>query len=120
MIAIIEVPIAEVVDKITILNIKLKKIKVHKSEIKKDLARLKKSIRKLEIPIEVTAELQNVNSQLWDLENSVRMHERMFLFDDDFINDCRQIFKLNDRRAEIKKEINKFTGSDIVEFKSHK
>lgn len=116
---LIPVSIADIFDKITILDIKTQKIKEHKREIKKELALLRKTVAHIDVPIEIIAELKTVNAQIWDLENSVRMHERMFDFGQDFIDDARQIFNLNNRRSEIKREINRFTSSDIVEYKKH-
>ena len=119
MLVTISVSVGDVVDKLTILNIKAKRIKKHSAEIRAEIKMLKKSIKEIKIPIEVEAELENVNSLLWDVEDKLRMHERMLKFDDEFIDLARKVYVLNDRRAEIKKEINLFSGSDIVEFKSY-
>ena len=64
--------------------------------------------------------LTAVNSELWELEDEIRLKEQQKNFDWDFITCARQIYMLNDKRAIIKRKINLVTNSHVVEEKSHK
>ena len=67
------------------------------------------------------AELKDVNTRLWDIEDAIRIQESHKNFDDKFIQLARSVYVTNDRRAEIKRQINLASGSDIfVEVKSYK
>ena len=63
--------------------------------------------------------MKNINSKLWDLENSKRAAEKKGVFGDKFIDDARKVYKLNDERAKAKLSINNTLGSNIKEVKSH-
>ena len=63
--------------------------------------------------------LQLVNRELWDVENALRKHEDIALFDQDFIALARSIYRLNDERAKIKRLINEASGSQLIEEKSY-
>ena len=65
-------------------------------------------------------QLKEINSRLWDLENAKRAAEKKGEFGDKFINDARNVYKLNDERAASKLAINNVLGSNIKEVKSHK
>ena len=65
------------------------------------------------------SQLHEINLQLWHIEDSKRNHERQKLFDNDFIELARNVYFKNDKRAEIKKQINLLLGSEIVEEKSY-
>ena len=65
------------------------------------------------------AALKAVNEALWDIENSVRDHERRSVFDDQFIEQVRSVYRENDKRSALKRRINELTGSRIVEEKSY-
>ena len=64
--------------------------------------------------------LQDINRQLWDVEDDLRTHESKQEFNDKFIQLARSVYKLNDKRAFIKKNINQACGSTLVEEKSYR
>ena len=122
----IPVSVGELADKITILEIKKDKIsnKLDLKEINKELKLLKqiwkkKKLLSLKVKIEFK-KLKKINLRLWSIEDKKRKHERDKIFDKKFINLARNVYILNDKRAFIKKNINKLTGSDINEVKSYK
>jgi len=117
----VEISIGEALDKISILAIKLNKI-----EDKGKLKNIQKEFEKLTSQVSSSMfmdvsymELCRVNQKLWNVEDKIREHERLNNFNEDFINLARSVYKLNDKRAEIKKEINIKYGSDLVEEKSY-
>ena len=120
-----EVSAGELIDKITILEIKKIKIfdKIKLSDVEKELKSLNQTYQK-HIPDndnikENKSKLVEVNTKLWDLENSKRAAEKKGEFGEQFINDARNVYKLNDERARIKLDINNILGSNIKEVKSH-
>ena len=120
-----EISAGELVDKITILEIKKEKInnKEKLIEIKKELDSLtntfNKSIKK-NINLEtLTKELKNTNLKLWDIENKKRELEKKQGFGKEFIELARNVYKFNDERAKIKLKINEALGSNIKEVKSY-
>ena len=117
----IEVSIGEVVDKWTILSIKALNIKD-----KDKLVNVFKEKNYLNTVIDpeilhdpMTDELLKVNQFLWKVEDLLRDFERASSFGDEFIDLARSVYKLNDQRARIKKDINIKYGSDFVEEKSY-
>ena len=70
-------------------------------------------------PLELYNDLKSVNQELWDIEDRIRVKERNKEFDQEFIALARSVYQTNDKRAEIKKEINLHTGSNLVEEKSY-
>ena len=118
---LVEVPISvgELVDKITILEIKLNHAKDYKQKknIKKELTLLNKKLSKVSYPTFYYESLKSINMRLWDVEDLIRKQEKLGKFDKDFILYARMIYMYNDTRAEIKKEINKITDSEIIEEK---
>ena len=70
-------------------------------------------------PLELYNDLKSVNQELWDIEDRIRVKERNREFDQEFIALARSVYQTNDKRAEIKKEINLHTGSNLVEEKSY-
>lgn len=117
----VEISYGEALDKISILAIKLNKI-----EDKGKLKNIQKEFEKLTSQVSSSMfmdvsymELCRVNQKLWNVEDKIREHERLNNFNEDFINLARSVYKLNDKRAEIKKEINIKYGSDLVEEKSY-
>ena len=117
----VEVSNGEVVDKITILKIKLDKIKDSDK-----LENIKKEYRIL-LPcmesFKVRREFENlhaINFLLWEVEDNIREKEKIEEFDEEFISLARQVYRLNDKRARIKKTINEKTGSELIEEKSYK
>ena len=120
-----EVSAGELIDKITILEIKKIKIsdKTKLSDVEKELKSLNQTYKEY-IPKNINIEdnkkkLVEINSKLWDLENSKRAAEKKAEFGEQFIADARNVYKLNDERARIKLNINNILGSNIKEVKSH-
>tara|TARA_B100000123_G_scaffold170318_1_gene126285 strand:- start:200 stop:580 length:381 start_codon:yes stop_codon:yes gene_type:complete len=118
----IEVSIGELYDKITILRIKKERItdadKLH--NIKKELQYLENKVLNNDPIIEnLTKELFEVNSKLWDIENNKRRCESENNFGWGFIQLARDVYFYNDKRAEIKRKINIHTNSDVVEEKQY-
>lgn len=124
----ISVPISvgELFDKISILEIKTKKIK-DKSNlkiIKFELSELKKIINNKKLNKSYNKiqyqKLLKINTRLWSIEDNKRKYEVTKKFDKKFIELARKVYLLNDKRAEIKNKINVNTGSKIREVKSYK
>ena len=120
-----EISAGELLDKITILEIKKEKIKNADklAEITKELNSLEVT-SKQNIPdkseiINLIKELKIINLKLWDIEEGKRYAEKNKKFDDNFINLSREVYKTNDERAKIKLKINEILGSNIKEVKSH-
>ena len=116
------ISIGELVDKITILEIKQTKTQDFNKvkNILFELHQLEDIFVKLAITGEIAAlkkQLKGINLELWDIEDSKRMHEKEQLFDDDFIQLARKVYLKNDQRAAIKKQINILTNSGIIEEK---
>ena len=116
------VSLGELIDKITILEIK----QIHMTGIKlknvdKELKLLKKILqdKNLEIDIDLINTLKEVNNNLWEIEDNIRIKESTQKFDKEFIQLARSVYKENDKRASIKKEINQKYNSELVEEKSY-
>ena len=120
-----EISAGELVDKITILEIKKEKInnKEKLNEINKELISLnetlKRSITDLSKITNFRIKLKNINLKLWDIEDRKRSAEKNSKFDDTFIELARNVYKFNDERAKIKLAINNALGSNIKEVKSY-
>ena len=118
----IEVSIGEIVDKLSILRIKKNNITDENKlvNINKEYDYLyHKVFQELKIETSDFYEMVMVNEILWGVEDSIRNKERNKEFDQDFIEMARSVYITNDRRAEIKKDINKKYNSDFVEEKSY-
>ena len=116
----IPVSIGELVDKITILKIKLKFLNGQKKvNVKKEYDLLNDVLKDSSLIIEddLISDLQRINQKLWDVEDEIRIKELNNDFKKDFITLARSIYKLNDKRSEIKKKINLKFNSIIVEEK---
>jgi hypothetical protein len=122
---LVEVAPGELIDKITILEIKTERIddedKVANVRIELDLL---EQARDKEIPpspelVELTAGLKQINEQLWEIEDKVRDCERSKDFGPTFVELARSVYHSNDRRAALKRQINELLGSKIVEEKSY-
>jgi len=120
-----EISAGELLDKISILEIKLKKIqdKSNQKEINKEYKILKKAqksnIKLNEKSINLFKELKNINLKLWDIEDKVRIFEKDKNFNEIFVQLAREVYFNNDRRAKIKLEINKIFKSNITEIKKY-
>ena len=121
---IINVPISigELIDKITILEIKKDKLKNFKlKNILKELSFLRAVLEKdsIFIPDEIFLQLKSINLTLWDIEDKIRIKEKNKEFDNEFIKLARSVYLNNDRRSETKKELNLIFKSEIIEEKSY-
>ena len=117
------ISIGELVDKITILQIKKERIKGKKLDhINNELNYLEEAVENNNLKIDtlILTNLKKVNMHLWDIENEIRIKEQKNEFDKDFINLARSVYTKNDKRASLKKEINLKYGSMLVEEKSYK
>lgn len=120
----ISVSTGEIFDKITILEIKKSKIKD-----KQKLTNILKELNEISFvanrhistePIQShIKELKKINMQLWQIEDDIRLKEKNKEFDNEFINLARSVYKINDKRAEVKKAINFHTNSYLTEEKSY-
>ena len=120
----IPVSIGELVDKITILKIKLTQIndKEKLINVQKEHDALTSLIEYVRIQKDVLnhqQQLMEVNLRLWFLEEDIRHYEKHNHFEKEFIDVARKIYKTNDDRSRIKKEINILCNSTLVEEKSH-
>lgn len=118
---LIEVSIGEVLDKMSILTIKLNKIEDTDKlrNVSKELSYLTTNIDKDILNDDLYTELCGVNLRLWEIEDEIRECERKGQFDDEFIRLARAVYHRNDERAEIKKKINLKYGSQFIEEKSY-
>ena len=120
-----EISAGELIDKITILEIKKEKIsnKEKLIEVDKELVSLnetlKKSINDEHKIMSFKNDLKNINLKLWDIEDGKRSAEKNNKFDEKFIQLARNVYKFNDERAKIKLAINNALGSNIKEVKSY-
>tara|TARA_Y100000389_G_scaffold126442_1_gene123804 strand:+ start:688 stop:1074 length:387 start_codon:yes stop_codon:yes gene_type:complete len=121
----IPISLGELFDKITILEIKNKKI-LNESKIlniEKELNGLKKVLDELNINLSETNNLYNklykINLTLWEIEDSIRVLEKNKDFEEKFIELARAVYKTNDQRFEVKNDINKLFNSEYVEEKSY-
>jgi hypothetical protein len=120
----VEISDGELLDKISILQIKLERISDESklNNIRTEYTALTEIGVKLLEDEQVSVlynKVKEVNETLWDLEDDIRMKEKAKTFDEEFIRLAREIYRTNDRRAEAKKEINLLTGSLFVEEKSY-
>ena len=117
------ISIGELIDKITILEIKQIYMTGTKlKNINKEMKLLKNILqdKNLEINIALIKNLKKINKKLWEIEDNIRIKESNQEFDEEFIKLARSVYIENDKRASIKKEINQKYNSDLVEEKSYK
>lgn len=121
----VEIAPGELIDKITILEIKLERISDQKKlanvKIESDILTKRRdesltSSKELE---RLTIELKSINEKLWVIEDDIRDCEREQDFSDKFIQLARSVYFTNDKRAALKKDVNELLGSKIVEEKSY-
>ena len=122
----INISVGELIDKITILQIKKEKItnleKVKKASYELEL--LEKSLNsfktsKTEELRDLMNELKMINQKLWAIEDDIRLLEKNKIFKSEFIELARSVYITNDERFDIKNKINKLFSSDIQEVKSY-
>lgn len=123
---LIRIPVAvgELFDKITILRIKAARLSDagQLANVRRELAELEAvaaEVPQSEALDALVGRLQAINDALWDVEDGKRAHEREGRFDAAFIELARRVYKENDQRAAVKRDINRVTGSALVEEKSH-
>ena len=125
MIITVPVSVGEVVDKVTILEIKSERIsdseKLHNVAAELDALRplVSGGVFDSAELVALTDGLRAVNGELWDIEDDIRAEEAAGRFGERFIELARAVYVTNDRRAELKKKINLATGSQLVEEKSY-
>ena len=122
-----EISNGELLDKISILELKLLKIEDKEKlvNVQKEFDKLNPLVQKLFEKHEGQLqnhylELAKINGQLWDIENWIRECEQEKRFDKEFVELARSVYITNDRRSEVKKIINILTQSDFIEEKSYK
>jgi lipid II:glycine glycyltransferase (peptidoglycan interpeptide bridge formation enzyme) len=124
----IEVSNGEIIDKYTILEIKLSKIKDEKKlvNIQNEYNTLTPDVKNMYVETKEESHLKklqndllDVNKKLWKIEDDIRECERAKDFGQTFIDLARAVYYVNDDRSDVKKEINTYTGSDLVEEKSY-
>jgi hypothetical protein len=115
--------LGEVVDKITILEIKMERIAdpLKLQHVGHEYDLLRKSLEKSGISVdpEDFRRLKEVNSRLWEIEDRIRKKERDREFDDEFIELARSVYAENDKRFEIKSRISGMGGSEVLEEKEY-
>ena len=122
---LVEVSVAELLDKISILEIKqnkikdLEKLKFINEEHSILNDQLRKNVKSDEKLNSLFSSLKSINSKLWVIEDEKRQCEKNKNFTDQFIKLSRDVHFLNDDRAKIKLEINNYTGSKIKEIKEY-
>jgi hypothetical protein len=121
----VEVSVGELLDKITILEIKSERIAdaAKLANVQRELASLRDAweaspLGEADIAADL-ADLKAVNEALWDIEDAIRAKEAVGEFDDEFIGLARAVYQRNDERAAIKRRVNVRLGSDLVEEKSY-
>ena len=117
-----QISIGELLDKISILEIKSENIldEAKLEHIRKELNILTHNVQDLEKHREWIDKIRAVNMKLWAIEDGIRAKERNKIFDDEFIKLARSVYYTNDERFCIKDQINRYYGSDIKEQKSYK
>ena len=121
----VEVSVGELLDKITILEIKSERIpdRAKLANVNRELEILRSTwsdspLSKKDVSHQI-ARLKGVNEALWEIEDNIRRKEAAGEFDDEFISLARSVYHQNDLRAAVKKEINTLLGSGLVEEKSY-
>ena len=121
----IEVSYGELVDKITILEIKFERITdaAKLQNIQHELAILTQAWINSGVDLEAVAEerraLKIINEKLWDIEDEIRRKEAAKSFDNEFVEIARSVYRTNDERSVVKRAINDRFGSNLVEEKSY-
>jgi len=118
----IEISNGELLDKLSILEIKLRKIQDPSklANIKSEYLLIKPLVNNLVHTVEKQYEnLVDINLQLWEIEDTIRDLERNKQFGEEFIQTARKVYLYNDERAQIKREINRLTNSGLFEEKSY-
>jgi hypothetical protein len=122
----IEISTGELMDKLSILEIKMQKIEDPKksANVEKELKELNKHFQDLldqygELIKNHYLELSKINKILWGIEDNIRKKESAEEFDSEFVELARSVYITNDKRAKVKKLINLLTNSELIEEKSY-
>lgn len=121
----VEIPLGDVVDKVTILDIKARRLTDPAAlrNVAREAETLRKTWRESGHPplneLPQWDELSATNRQLWDVEDALRECESRQEFGETFVSLARDVYRLNDQRAALKRSINLDLGSDLVEEKSY-
>jgi len=123
----IHVPVSpgEVLDKITILEIKSERMTEPEkvANVRAELALLRETwsqaVTEDDVIRDLHGQLKQINEALWEIEDDIRDKERVKEFDQRFIDLARSVYFTNDRRSEVKKKLNLHLGSQIIEEKSY-
>src|SRR5207253_5054736 len=122
---LVEISPAELIDKLTILEIKLELIKDEgkRANVKREYSLLISAYQAIIVENEqlreLTSTLKHINRELWDIEDNIRAEERAKSFGARFIELARSVYRTNDRRAAVKRQINALLNSPIPEEKSY-
>jgi hypothetical protein len=122
---VVEISVGELVDKITILEIKLERIvdEAKRANVAREYAALKTVLdREIGADREISRlrrQLKAVNAELWLIEDALRYQERFQNFGEKFISLARAVYMTNDRRAALKSRISLLTRSNLIEEKSY-
>jgi len=118
----IEVSNGEIVDKLTIIEIKLDQIKDEKKRVNlnTEFQVLDEAVKKIiSKDHDLYKELLKINQELWNIEDRIRELEKAKDFGNEFIEVARAVYFTNDRRSDVKRRINELTGSNLIEEKSY-
>lgn len=116
------ISLGELIDKITILQIKAQNMEGKALDnVRNELLALENTLNQLQLDVDfnLIVRLKEVNTKLWNIEDAIRNQERKKSFGDSFIQLARSVYQQNDIRASIKKEINTRYGSPFTEEKSY-
>lgn len=120
----VEISNGELLDKISILEIKLNNITNQDklTNVKKEYVELLEVGEHLFKDVQLQPlyyQLKETNQQLWNVEDEIRVKEKQKIFDEEFVNLARNVYITNDKRADLKKQINLLSNSHLVEEKSY-
>lgn len=119
---LIPVAIGELIDKITILEIKREHLNAERrGPVERELQLLQEVLERsgLQVDPNLRAQLHAINLQLWQIEDAIREQERCADFGERFIALARSVYRSNDRRASLKRQLNEQLGSPLIEVKSY-
>ena len=117
----IEVSNGEIVDKLTILELKRQNAQTREQarHIAEELEYLQPIVDGMDIPVDIINQLREVNKKLWEVEDMLREYERTSNFNGQFITFARAVYQTNNARFKLKSKINEITNSRLVEEKIH-
>ena len=119
----VQVSWGELIDKMTILEIKEKRLILSEAvaNVRRELTAVRMVVQNIQSEqlALLANELKAINEDLWEIEDKIRTKEAAKSFDQEFIELARSVYRRNDERAAIKREINKLLNSEIVEEKSY-